>query len=310
MRTVEAVIGKWPEVFEKFGMPPVTGKKHYAGACPICGRKGKFRIDDRGGTGSWICTCESGNGWKLLELATNMDFKTLARKVDEILGNTYKPETQPNKIKPTQSVAEYFLTLQRIEESPAFEYFHSRNIYQLPQRGVRYSAGEIYEKGVVIPALVAIASNEYGEPVYKHCTFIQNGKKADVDAPRKMYTVMENYEGSVAVKLKDATNVLGIGEGIETALSAGFIYRMPCWAVLNATLMKKFRAPPGVEGLYIYADNDSNGTGLAAAFECGNRNLLAKNDVRRVFIRWPKRVNDFNDLMSEGDEVLQWDLSI
>ncbi|MER2910388.1 DNA primase, partial [Morganella morganii] len=39
MRTVEAVRGRWPEIFEYYQLPPVTGKKHYQGECPVCGKK-------------------------------------------------------------------------------------------------------------------------------------------------------------------------------------------------------------------------------------------------------------------------------
>ncbi|MGT3335444.1 primase-helicase zinc-binding domain-containing protein, partial [Yersinia enterocolitica] len=57
MKTLEAAKGHWPKIFEYFGLPPVTGKRHYKGECPVCGSQGKFRIDDRNGEGTWICCC-------------------------------------------------------------------------------------------------------------------------------------------------------------------------------------------------------------------------------------------------------------
>lgn len=89
MKTVSAATGRWPEIFEYFNSP-VTGKNHFKGECPICGRKGKFRIDDKGGRGTFICTCNSGDGWKLLELTQGKDFKTLAREIDKLIGNNYQ----------------------------------------------------------------------------------------------------------------------------------------------------------------------------------------------------------------------------
>ncbi|MGT3160927.1 primase-helicase zinc-binding domain-containing protein, partial [Yersinia enterocolitica] len=53
MKTLEAAKGHWPKIFEYFGLPPVTGKRHYKGECPVCGSQGKFRIDDRNGEGTW-----------------------------------------------------------------------------------------------------------------------------------------------------------------------------------------------------------------------------------------------------------------
>lgn len=310
-RTVDIVTGNWAAVFELYKLPPITGKHHYKGDCPICGKKGKFRIDDKDGSGSWICVCGSGNGWSLLTLATGKEFPTLAKEVDRLLGNEYKPDDNAPQKKESKaaSVKDRFLSLSYIPESPAVEYFHNRGIYMLPWRGVRYSVGEHYDAvSEKIPCLYAVASNDYGEPVFKHYTFIRDGKKADVESPRKMHTVQE-FDGSVAVKFMDAGAVLGIAEGIETALSAWSVYHMPCWATLSAALLKKFRAPPGVDELYIFADNDKNGTGLAAAFHCGNANLLSKNDIRKVTVRWPKTVNDFNDFIMHGDEIIEWVLT-
>ena len=54
MKTADAAKGRWPEILEHFGLPPITGKNHFKGECPVCGARGKFRIDDRDGAGTWI----------------------------------------------------------------------------------------------------------------------------------------------------------------------------------------------------------------------------------------------------------------
>ena len=36
MKTAEAAIGHWPTIFEHFGLPPITGKNHFKGECPVC----------------------------------------------------------------------------------------------------------------------------------------------------------------------------------------------------------------------------------------------------------------------------------
>ena len=78
MNTKQAAIGRWSEIFEYYGLPGITGKNHFKGECPLCGRKGKFRCDDKNGTGSFICVCGSGDGWTLLTGATGKEFKVLA----------------------------------------------------------------------------------------------------------------------------------------------------------------------------------------------------------------------------------------
>ncbi|HBV0810945.1 TPA: toprim domain-containing protein, partial [Klebsiella pneumoniae] len=92
-------------------------------------------------------------------------------------------------------------------------------------------------------------------------------------------------------------------EGIETALSCYQVYGVNTWAVINSGFMKKFRVPAGVKHLIIFADMDKHSaTGHAAAFECAHANLLAKNDLVKVSIRWPDN-GDFNDMLMNGDQV-------
>jgi putative DNA primase/helicase len=298
-------------IFEHYGLPPITGKTHYKGECPVCKGKGKLRIDDKDGTGSWVCVHGAGNGFKLLQEVTGKEFATLAKEVDVLIGNDYATE----KRAPTQAMdkvkdaKDRFLSLPVVAGTQAQDYLQSRGIYAMPRRGVRYSPAEYdNDAGRVVPCMFAIASNEYGEPVYKHLTYIENGKKAELETVRKMHTLQE-YPGSVAVKLFEAGAVLGIAEGIESALSAANIYKMPVWSAINATIMQRFRAPTGVTALYVFADNDKNGTGLAAAFACGRANILSNNDVQKVYIRWPLKLNDFNDMLTAGDEVVEWVLT-
>ncbi|EEV6409226.1 DNA primase, partial [Escherichia coli] len=90
MQTKKAAAGHWGRIFEYYGMPPVTGLKHYSGPCPICGARGKFRCDDKDGSGSWICVCGHGDGMKLLQLATGKPWVDLCDEVDRLVGNTWK----------------------------------------------------------------------------------------------------------------------------------------------------------------------------------------------------------------------------
>ncbi len=90
MNTKQAAMGRWSEIFEYYGLPAITGKNHFKGECPLCGRKGKYRCDNKNGTGSYICVCGSGDGWSLLSGFTGKEFKVLAAEVDQIIGNEYR----------------------------------------------------------------------------------------------------------------------------------------------------------------------------------------------------------------------------
>lgn len=307
MRTVDAVKGRWWEVFQAFGMPPINPRKHYQGECPICGKKGKLRIDDKDGNGTYICVCGAGDGFKLIQEATGMDFPSMAKEIDRIIGNEWKSEErpEPKDTSARDKAIRLFQSASAIRGTDGEVYLHSRGIYDMPRGGAKW--GSVHGK----PCIISLASTEFSEPRQMHCTFIQDGKKIEGTA-RKMFSLSpkdnqdEDVNEPLAIKLFQATDSLAIAEGIETALSAQQLYSVPAWSVMNATFMKKFRAPTGVKILYVYADNDRNLTGLAAAMECARANLLCSNDVIKAIVRWPKTLNDINDHLLEGDEVLEW----
>ncbi|QLH62286.1 DUF7146 domain-containing protein [Serratia symbiotica] len=315
MKTVSAATGRWPEIFEYFNLPPVTGKNHFKGECPICGRKGKFRIDDQGGRGTFICTCNSGDGWKLLELTQGKNFKTLAREIDKLIGNNYQstasPPSPPNIQDYRSRVITRFSTLLPLRDTPAHRYLADRGIHDLPITHIRFNTQERTPQGD-FQSMWAIATDARGSGCYLHRTFLENGRKANIGVNRKMTRMQDdnylNFASSVAIRMFPVSSTLGIAEGIETALSAKQVYGCNTWATLNTGFMRKFRAPKGVRHLIIFADRDDNGAGLAAAFECGNKNILSNSDVETVSIRWPER-GDFNDMLLNGAKVYQEQLS-
>jgi putative DNA primase/helicase len=67
MKTAEAAKGQWAMIFEHFGLPPINARNHLKANVRYVVR-GKLRIDDRDGAGTWICTCGSGDGMKLVTL--------------------------------------------------------------------------------------------------------------------------------------------------------------------------------------------------------------------------------------------------
>jgi putative DNA primase/helicase len=66
-RTADEAVGRWPGILQSLGLDPsFLNKKH--GPCPICSGKDRYRFDDKGGRGTWICShCGSGDGFKLLQ---------------------------------------------------------------------------------------------------------------------------------------------------------------------------------------------------------------------------------------------------
>jgi putative DNA primase/helicase len=240
--------------------------------------------------------------FKLLMGVTGLQFRDLARQIDEKYGNTGgyepKPEAKPDKPR---------IQLSPIAGTEVEIYLRSRGITVFPELDIG-TAYNIYHKetGGNYMAMHAIARDAYMNECMIHQTYLTNGVKLK-NTSKKMFSL--SHSENICVKMFYMDKCLGVGEGIESSLSACQIYGVPVWATLSSALMKKFRAPPGVEHLIIYADSEPHGAGLAAAFECGNKNILANNDVSKVTIRWPE-LGDFNDVLNNIDiKVLKYELS-
>jgi len=54
MNTIEAMKGKEQMIIDHYNLPPITYKRHFSGACPLCGKKHKFRLDFYNGSLGYI----------------------------------------------------------------------------------------------------------------------------------------------------------------------------------------------------------------------------------------------------------------
>ncbi|MEE7524467.1 toprim domain-containing protein [Enterobacter roggenkampii] len=310
MKTVEAAKGQWAMIFEHYGLPPITGKHHFRGKCPLCDSVGKFRIDDRDGAGTWICTCGSGTGMDLVTKTHGKPFNEICREIDALIGNTFRRENIPKTSSAgsmRKRVLSKFSKLAPLRGTSGAAYLNARGIYQLPADAIRFNDHQRHN-GRVFQSLYALATDDKGELCYRHLTLLDGAKKADIgDSVKRQKSLQdENYlehARSVAIRMFPVASTLGIAEGIETALSAHQIYKVNTWATMTAGFMKKFRVPAGVKHLIIFADRDENSaTGLSAAYECAHANLRAKNDLQRVSVYWPDH-DDFNNMLMNGDQV-------
>jgi|SRR5471030_637313 len=314
MKTTEAVIGRWPEIFEYYGLPPITGKAHFKGECPCCGKKGKYRCDDLDGRGRWICSCGTGDGWNLLIQTQRKDIRTLYNEVDRIIGNSFDRSQVPVKKLESEVSSERDLVIRHFSAMPPLRgtlgetYLNKRGINTMPSAdATRYCQSQRVGNGNTYQALWSLATDNKANLCYLHRTLLDGDRKANVDVAKKQKALQDKsvleHAVSVAIRLFPVASTLGIAEGIETALSCKQLYGVNTWSVINATFMEKFRVPAGVQHLVIFADMDKHtATGQAAAFACARSNLNAKNDLQKITIRWPDN-GDFNDLIINGDQV-------
>ncbi|WP_270804414.1 DUF927 domain-containing protein [Aeromonas sp. QDB66] len=82
---VAAACGNWPELLAAVGIDTPSRGKH--GPCPVCGGSDRFRLDDKGGRGTWICNqCGAGDGLDLVGKVTGKSAKEAAELVAPLVG--------------------------------------------------------------------------------------------------------------------------------------------------------------------------------------------------------------------------------
>ncbi|WP_323900344.1 DUF927 domain-containing protein [Aeromonas caviae] len=82
---VAAACGHWPELLAAVGIDTPSRGKH--GPCPVCGGSDRFRLDDKGGRGTWICNqCGAGDGLDLVSKVTGKPPKEVAELLAPLVG--------------------------------------------------------------------------------------------------------------------------------------------------------------------------------------------------------------------------------
>ncbi len=90
---------------------------------------------------------------------------------------------------------------------------------------------------------------------------------------------------------------VGIAEGIETAIAAHKLFRMPVWAALSSAGMVNVQFPGHIKEVVIFVDNDEPGITAAKKLEA---RLVQQGIIVSVAI--PTQIGwDFNDqLLNAG----------
>jgi putative DNA primase/helicase len=301
-RTADEAVGRWPGILSTLGIDQsFLQNKH--GPCPICAGKDRYRFDDKGGRGTFICShCGSGDGFRLLQEVLGMSFSEAAKQVDRIVGTVpagaIAPQrTDESKIRALTQVWETSKAITRGD--PVWLYLNRRLGLELIPADLRFHPGLRYTDpdGKEIgrfPAMVAKIRYPDGIGASIHRTYLTlDGQKAAVEQPKKIMAGKPLNTG--CVRLGAAGTTLGIAEGIETALAASQRFGVPVWAATNAVLLEAWAPPAGVERVLIAGDNDASFTGQAAAFGLARRLVQKGLDVE---VHFPEQVG--KDWVDEG----------
>ena len=151
------------------------------------------------------------------------------------------------------------------------------------------------------PAMVAPVQAIDGRALALHRTYLtRDGRKADVPEPKKLTQAAGPLPGAAIRLATVREGVLGVAEGIETALAAFLGSGVPTWAAVSASGLAAFLWPDDVHELIVFADHDTSGAGQRAADELAKRATAAGLTVRVLI---PAEPGDWLDVFNSGGEL-------
>lgn len=298
MSLFDSATGKWPAILKALGFDDRHLRNRQTD-CPMCGGNTRYRFDDKG-VGMWICNhCGAGNGYTLIRRVLGWDHPRIVEELKKLL-RLDLPMTsikKENLDKNRKRLIELMEGCVVSDINPVRAYLTSRKLKPVPSLHY-HPAVPYWDDGTLLgkfPAMIAKITTPDSFVSSLHITYLTpQGNKLDVVAAKKIMPKCRELTGS-AIRLFPAENkTIGIAEGIETALAVTKMYEIPCWAASNATLLAAFEPPDDIECIHIFADNDANFVGQAAAYNLAQR--LANSYIVSVNVP-PLMGQDYADMV-------------
>ena len=308
--------GRWQEILPRFGIQIREDGKH--GPCPICGGRDRFRFDDQDGQGTWYCNQghegqKAGDGFHLLAFYQQISVLDAFLQVGSYLGikgvenarikarqqktpGHVKILQESKEIKPTDYAGKYLLNRGLwIPEATNVLRFHPG----LFERTTRWKR----------PCLIGIIKRG-GEAIACHRIWPEYRGEGKVKRVSKLPEGGTIKGGAVEIVPVEGP-VLGIAEGIETAMACCKLFDIPVWSVISTSGMQGFRPSMQVKVLHIFGDHDVSCAGHVAAYRL--KGTLQKDmpwiNVREHFPATPG--TDWLDIYLDcrkGDGVQEYEL--
>lgn len=301
-------LNKWPGILSQLGIDVGTGKPQF---CPICSpgdpKSDRFKfedIDKRNDTanGSYFCRqCGPGTGIDLVIKVLGIEYKEAMETIGRLAGTVEPSKHQPEKPPSPDVLRKMYKESHPVKAGDAVQkYLQKRGLSGMPKT-LRYST-KVWEPETKKPQRAMLATFQLpdGEAVTIHRTYIDGeGNKLSIKSPKKIMPTIKKMTGG-AVRLYEynpaaPSPVLGVCEGIETAIAIHEHYSMPVWPCLSAVLLEGFIPPDEVTHLAIFGDNDKNYTGQKAAYTLANRMAIERKIIAEIEI--PDMVGD--DILDE-----------
>lgn len=284
---------KWPFILTAIGINPRFLSRRN-GPCPICGGKDRFRFTDYNGEGRYYCNqCGPGDGFDLAAKVTGKKFNEIR---DYIMKNAVNVKPLTNPINLDECHKEQAKVWGNGKKPKADglvrRYLIDRlGIYPEKVKNIREYENQMIARVTDV--------NDMGVNIHRTFLIEKNGLVGKTD---KKIMRGEIPKGS-AIRLTPVAKTLGIAEGIETALSASLLFRVPVWSVISTVGMINWIPPEDTENIIIYGDNDENYAGQSAAYQLANK--LTARYHKRVEVRIPPSVGtDWNDELKRHVHLL------
>lgn len=131
------------------------------------------------------------------------------------------------------------------------------------------------------PAMVAPLVAPDGRTVALHRTYLtRDGRKADVPTPKKLTGACGPLAGACIPLARPVQGVIGIAEGIETALAASCGSGLSVVAAYSAGNLAAWQWPAGTQQLVVFADHDKAGREAADTLRARAMAAHLRCDIR------------------------------
>lgn len=271
-------------------------RKGWSGNCPACGYAGTFSVSIKDGCTLWWCpSCQDRDGLLAAVRAATGSHWTPPASV-----STSTAISAADRTRAALAIWDEALDL---KGTLAEVYLAARGLTDENSTALRYHPALRHPNaGGTFPAMVAlIRSTETGEPVAIHRTYLRRdgSGKANVEPAKATKGPMGG--GAIMLHEPVAGAPLIIGEGVESALSAGRLIGAPAWSAVAAGNLKNIAPPEGPSEIVLAADPDA--VGQREAWAAAERWQAVGRPVR---IATPNDADtDFNNILLRrlGNEV-------
>ena len=270
----------------RLGLSPVRGRREWRGGCPCCGYPSGLVLSHREGRALlWCASCQDKEAMTALLRQAGGGGSFVHRAAPP------RPEVAQGRVTRARAIWE---TAGSVAGTPGALYLERRGLPSLAASPMlRFHPEAWHPSGLRLPALVALVQAHDGRAVGVHRTYLQaDGCKAKADPPKAS---LGDIRGG-AIRLDALGPEIVVGEGIESAASAGVLLGLPAWAAISAGNLAALVLPAEVRAVVIAADHDE--PGQQAAEQAAAR---WRAEGRLVRIALPNQPGtDFNDIRLEA----------